>query len=160
MKNFYPKEFKIVALRECPTPEQMQVCDTPEKAVEYWSAHIGNSAQFNRECESFFVLILNTRKRIRGHYLVSTGTMNTILVHPREVFRIAIIAGASAIVLMHNLCVAAHKLCYVKCGFMCSDGAVRMLIRAAAQARGMAVLPWTHVVLGSMRISPRGGRHA
>jgi DNA repair protein RadC len=28
--------------------------------------------------------------------------MDTILVHPREVFRIAIIAGASAVVLMHN----------------------------------------------------------
>ncbi len=102
MKDFNPKEFKLVALRECPTPEQMQVCDTPEKAVEYWTAHIGNSAQFNQECESFFVLVLNTRRRVRGHHLVSTGTMDTILVHPREVFRIAIIAGASAVVLMHN----------------------------------------------------------
>ena len=102
MKGFNPKEFKIVDLRECPTPEQMQVCDTPEKAVEYWTAHIGNSLLFNQECESFFVLILNTRKRIRGHHLVSTGTMDTILVHPREVFRIAIMAGASAVVLMHN----------------------------------------------------------
>jgi DNA repair protein RadC len=120
MNNFNPKEFKIVALRECPTPEQMQVCDTPEKAVEYWTAHIGNSVQFNRECESFFVLILNTRRRVRGHHLVSTGTMDTILVHPREVFRISIIAGASAVVLMHNLCAATHKLCYVQRPVMCS----------------------------------------
>jgi DNA repair protein RadC len=102
MNNFNPKEFKLVALRECPTPEQMQVCDTPEKAVEYWAAHIGSSVQFNQECESFFVLILNTRRRVRGHHLVSTGTMDTILVHPREVFRISIIAGAAAVVLMHN----------------------------------------------------------
>lgn len=48
------------------------------------------------------VLILNTRRKVKGHYLVSTGTMDTILVHPREVFRLAIIASASAIVLMHN----------------------------------------------------------
>lgn len=97
-----PKEWKVVALRDCPTPDEMQVCDTPEKAVQYWTAHIRNSAQFNPECESFFVLHLNTRKRVRGHHLVATGTMNMILVHPREVFRTAIVAGASAIVLMHN----------------------------------------------------------
>ena len=34
--------------------------------------------------------------------MVSVGTMDTILVHAREVFRLAIIASASAIVLMHN----------------------------------------------------------
>ena len=39
---------------------------------------------------------------VAGHQLVSTGTLDTILVHPREVFRGAVIGGASAIVLMHN----------------------------------------------------------
>jgi DNA repair protein RadC len=46
--------------------------------------------------------MLNTRRRVRGHQLVTIGTMDTLLVHPREVFRGAIIAGAAAIVLMHN----------------------------------------------------------
>ena len=46
--------------------------------------------------------MLNTRRRVKGHYLVSIGTMDTILVHPREVFRLAIMASASALVLMHN----------------------------------------------------------
>ena len=44
----------------------------------------------------------NTRKRVKGHQLVSIGTMDTILVHPREVFRLAIIAAASAVIVMHN----------------------------------------------------------
>jgi proteasome lid subunit RPN8/RPN11 len=35
-------------------------------------------------------------------HLVSIGTMDTILVHPREVFRLAIIAAASAVIVMHN----------------------------------------------------------
>jgi len=48
------------------------------------------------------VLILNTPRRVKGHYLVSIGTMDTILVHAREVFRLAIMANASAIVIMHN----------------------------------------------------------
>src|SRR5439155_11833764 len=57
---------------------------------------------FNPECENFVALMLNTRRRIKGHYLVSIGTMDTILVHPREVFRLAIMASASALVLGHN----------------------------------------------------------
>lgn len=48
------------------------------------------------------VFILNTRRRIKGHYLVSIGTMDTILCHPREIFRLAIMAGAAAIILAHN----------------------------------------------------------
>lgn len=52
--------------------------------------------------ECFVALHLNTRRRIRGHHLVSVGTLDTLLVHPREVFRTAIAAAASAIVLMHN----------------------------------------------------------
>jgi DNA repair protein RadC len=34
--------------------------------------------------------------------MITIGTMDTLLVHPREVFRGAIVAGASKIVLMHN----------------------------------------------------------
>lgn len=100
--EYQPKEYKVVALRECPTPEQMQMCDTPERAADYWRTHIAPSPHFNAECECFAVILLNTRRRVKGHHLVSIGTMDTILVHPREVFRTAIVAAASAIVLMHN----------------------------------------------------------
>ena len=48
------------------------------------------------------VLLLNTRRGVKGHQLVSIGTQDTILVHPREVFRLAIVTAANAIVLMHN----------------------------------------------------------
>ena len=48
------------------------------------------------------VFILNTRRRIKGHYSVSIGTMDTILCHPREVFRLAIMASAAAIIIPHN----------------------------------------------------------
>jgi DNA repair protein RadC len=100
--NTQPKEYKIVALRECLTPEEMQLCDTPAKAAAYWNTHIKTSMQFNPECECLAALFLNVRRRIRGHQLISLGTQDTLLVHPREVFRAAVIAGASAIVLMHN----------------------------------------------------------
>jgi DNA repair protein RadC len=97
-----PQEWKIVSLRECPTPEQMQFCDTPERVVSYWREHIAKSDYFNPECECLIVLILNTRRKIKGHYLISIGTLDTILCHAREVFKLAIVASASAIVLAHN----------------------------------------------------------
>jgi DNA repair protein RadC len=96
------KEYKIVALRECPLPEQMRICDTPETAADYWRLHIATNPYFNPDCECFVVLLLNTRRRVKGHQLVSIGTLDTILVNPREVFRAAIISAAAAIILMHN----------------------------------------------------------
>ncbi len=102
MKPFNPKEYKLVSLRECPLPAEMQLCDTPDKVVDYWNAAIKSSPLFNPECECFFALLLNTRRRVKAHVLVAHGTLDTILVHPREVFRAAITANASAIVLAHN----------------------------------------------------------
>ena len=97
-----PQEWKIVSLRECPTPDTMQQCETPDQAAAYWKSHIATHPYFNSECECLVVFILNTRRRIKGHYLVSIGTMDTILCHPREVFRLAIMASAAAIIIAHN----------------------------------------------------------
>src|SRR6185503_5816890 len=97
-----PHEFKVTALRECPTPDALQLCDTPDKAAEYWRMHVASNPYFNPECECMAVLLLNTRRRVKGHHIVSIGTQDTILVHPREVFRLAIITAASALVVMHN----------------------------------------------------------
>jgi DNA repair protein RadC len=54
------------------------------------------------EVEHFQVLLLNTRRRLIRVEQISQGTLDTILVHPREVFKSAIAANASAIVLVHN----------------------------------------------------------
>ena len=54
------------------------------------------------EVEHFQVLLLNTRRKLIRVELVSQGTLDTILVHAREVFKPAISANASAIVLAHN----------------------------------------------------------
>jgi DNA repair protein RadC len=97
-----PYEYKVVALRECPTPENLDLCDTPDKAADYWRSHVVANPYFNPECECFAVLLLNTRRRVKGHHLVTIGTLDTILVHPRDVFRLAVITAAAAVVLAHN----------------------------------------------------------
>ena len=99
--NGQPYEYKVVPLRECPTPENLQMCDTPQKAADYWRMHVTSNPYFNPECECLAVLLLNTRRRIKGHQLVSIGTQDTLLVHSREVFRLAVLTAAHALILMH-----------------------------------------------------------
>lgn len=99
---FNAKEYKVVSLRDCPLPDAMRECTTPEHAAAYWRLHVTSNPFVNPEVECFVVLLVTTRRKVKGHILVSTGTMDTLLVHPREVFRAAIVASASAIVLMHN----------------------------------------------------------
>ena len=52
--------------------------------------------------EAFVVAFLNTKNRVIDHEVVSVGTINSSLVHPREVFRNAIINKANSVILCHN----------------------------------------------------------
>ncbi len=71
--------------------------DTPERIADL----LREDAR-HYSVESFQIVLLNTRRRLIGIERISQGTLDTILVHPREVFRPAIAANASAIVLVHN----------------------------------------------------------
>ncbi|HMP81683.1 MAG TPA: DNA repair protein RadC [Verrucomicrobiota bacterium] len=55
-----------------------------------------------KDVETLQVLLLNTRRKLIRMETISDGTLDTLLVHPREVFKHAITANASAIVLVHN----------------------------------------------------------
>ncbi|HEY6110575.1 MAG TPA: DNA repair protein RadC [Gemmatimonadales bacterium] len=52
--------------------------------------------------EVFAVLLLNARHEVIKRVPISVGSLNSSIVHPREVFRPAIIEGAAAIVFVHN----------------------------------------------------------
>jgi DNA repair protein RadC len=52
--------------------------------------------------EVFVVLFLNTKHQLLSFHEVSRGTLDSTLVHPREVFKAALLANAAAIVLAHN----------------------------------------------------------
>ena len=56
----------------------------------------------NEQREHFIVVLLNARHEVDAVETVSIGSLNASIVHPREVFRIALIGAAYAIVLMHN----------------------------------------------------------
>jgi DNA repair protein RadC len=52
--------------------------------------------------EQFGIVMLDTKHRVIGAKILSMGSLDTTVVHPREVFREAAAASASAIVLFHN----------------------------------------------------------
>ena len=52
--------------------------------------------------EVFGVLILNTKNKIVAVHEISRGTLNSSMVHPREVFKPAILHNAAAIICFHN----------------------------------------------------------
>ncbi|NJD10497.1 MAG: JAB domain-containing protein [Gemmatimonadetes bacterium] len=52
--------------------------------------------------EEFRVLLLNTQHAVLRELLVTRGTLDSSVVHPREVFRAAVSEGASALLLVHN----------------------------------------------------------
>jgi DNA repair protein RadC len=77
--------------------EESPVLDNPVTVVNFM-----REATRLKNVESFLTLLLNTRKKLIRSVEVSDGLLDTLLVHPREVFRAAITANAAAIVLVHN----------------------------------------------------------
>jgi len=80
---------------------EIQVESPPLDTPDAVAALLREDVRF-RETETFQALLLNTRRRLIDVVKVSDGTLDTILVHPREVFREAIRQNAAAIVLAHN----------------------------------------------------------
>ncbi len=52
--------------------------------------------------EQFVSIMLDTKLKVIGAHVVTVGTLDASLVHPREAFRAAIIANASAVIFAHN----------------------------------------------------------
>lgn len=52
--------------------------------------------------EQFWVLHLNAKNRLIGYEVISAGSLTASIVHPREVFKGAILNGSAAIVCCHN----------------------------------------------------------
>jgi DNA repair protein RadC len=56
----------------------------------------------SRAVEQFGIVLLDTKHRVLRTTVVTVGTVDASIVHPREIFREAASAGAAAIVLFHN----------------------------------------------------------
>ena len=68
-----------------------------ERAGRLGMNEIGDEAQ-----EVVLILILNTKNQINAIHRVFTGSLNTSVAHPREIFRSAILNNGARIILYHN----------------------------------------------------------
>jgi len=77
--------------------DESPLLDSPERVAELLREE--NRAY---EVEHFQALLVNTRRRLIRVEQISRGTLDSILVHPREVFKAAILANAAGLILVHN----------------------------------------------------------
>jgi DNA repair protein RadC len=95
-----------------------------------------------RPVETFGLLALDTRHRLRREAVVSVGSLSASLVHPREVFQEAVVSRAAALVLFHNHPSGDPEP-------SAEDLALTRRLAAAGALMGIEVLD--HLVLGAGR---------
>lgn len=108
---------------------------TPEAVYRYLAGEL----RYERQ-ENFVTLLLDTHRRLIRRCNISKGTANRALVHPRDVFREAILSNASSIVVVHN-----HPS-----GDTTPSKQDRELTRALADAGDALLIPLIdHVIIGA-----------
>jgi DNA repair protein RadC len=73
------------------------VIHEPEDIIQHYGSLFKDQVK-----ERFVVFWLNGNNKILGFEIITEGILNSALAHPREVFRGAIVATATAIILAHN----------------------------------------------------------
>ena len=110
---------------------------SPRAAAEFLLPQYGN-----RPVEQFGVLLLDTKHRVLRTLVLSVGTLDASIVHPREVFGAAAAAGAAALVLFHNHPSGDPKP---------SQDDVQLTRRLAAAGVLMGIDVIDHVILADVR---------
>ncbi|MGE5126490.1 MAG: RadC family protein [Betaproteobacteria bacterium] len=95
-----------------------------------------------RPVETFGLLALDARHRLRREAVISVGCLTASLVHPREVFQEAVVSRAAALVLFHNHPSGDPEP-------SAEDLALTRRLAAAGSLMGIEVLD--HLVLGAGR---------
>lgn len=89
-------KFRLCLVREGPSRARVVAIHSPLDAARYLSP-------LAMACEEHFIAVhLNAKHEVLGLHEVSHGTLCSSLVHPREVFKAALIANSYAILVCHN----------------------------------------------------------
>lgn len=90
--------FRIALVRE----PGVKLAERPQVRVASEAAPLVAQYIGDTDREVFAVALLTVRHRVLGLHTVSVGCLTSSLVHPREVFKPAILAGSAALLLAHN----------------------------------------------------------
>lgn len=93
---------KIDRIRETAKGYTTKEITKPENIYEVLMQYFNNLNAVDIEKEHQLVVGLNGRLKLKYIELVSIGTLNASMVHPREIFRTAILTAAAKIIMAHN----------------------------------------------------------
>lgn len=96
MKRIQLVRLEMVKEKTIPAEYDVNI-GTPDIAKDVIKAFIGT-----KDREILALVCLNTKNRITCLSTVSMGSLNSSIVHPREVFKIALLANSASIVIGHN----------------------------------------------------------
>lgn len=88
-------KLKLILVREPSVGECCRICSDAD--VEMFLEPLRHCPE-----EHFVTLHLNVQHEVIGYHEVSHGTLASSLVHPREVFKAALLNNSHAIILAHN----------------------------------------------------------
>jgi DNA repair protein RadC len=92
--TIYEAKMSFRKVRDITAP----ILDSPEVVHAYMT----DAFDPDPSVEWFFVILLNRKNRALGRVAITKGTATSSLVHPREVFRPALLANAPALIAVHN----------------------------------------------------------
>ncbi|MCC9603489.1 hypothetical protein LOC67_23315 [Stieleria sp. JC731] len=98
MANRYSHAYRVALVREGKISNRTAITST-QTARQFVGEYF---AERDDAREVFVVFMLDTKHKVIGATVVTTGTLDASLVHPREVFQPAILANSSAILIAHN----------------------------------------------------------
>ena len=81
----------------CEAMQHKDVVSDPEALIQWCKMKLGVLQQ-----EHFLVVFLDSHNAVQGYKVLFTGTLNSSLVHPREVFKEALNVSCSKILVVHN----------------------------------------------------------
>ena len=127
--------FRIALVRE----PGVKLAERPQIRVASEAAPLLAQYIGETDREVFAVALLTVRHRVLGLHTVSVGCLTSSLVHPREVFKPAILAGCAALLLTHNHPSGAPEP-------SAEDIALTRRLASGGQLLGIEVLD--HLILG------------
>lgn len=97
MINIDVVSLKLVKDKEVATNLSTRQIKSPKDVVVILQELIGNNDR-----EHCIMITLDTKNQINAIHTISIGSLNSSIVHPREVFKLAVKTNAASIILSHN----------------------------------------------------------
>jgi len=96
------KAMQILALFEINKRKSMTNCETRQIKTAKEVFDLFHEKLKDEKQENFYILMLNNKNFIIGQEKISMGTVDSSIIHPREIFKPAIKNSASRVILVHN----------------------------------------------------------